>query len=50
MANQLEFTVGGLLDHIAGRFPENDALVYDGGDETGDGRGYSQEGRGDDRG
>jgi len=28
MANQLEFTVGGLLDHIAGRFPENDALVY----------------------
>jgi fatty-acyl-CoA synthase len=28
MANQLDFTVGGLLDHIAGRFPENDALVY----------------------
>jgi len=28
MADQLEFTVGGLLDHIAGRFPENDALVY----------------------
>jgi len=28
MAEQLEFTVGGLLDHIAGRFPENDALVY----------------------
>ena len=28
MANQLEFTVGGLLDHIAGQFPENDALVY----------------------
>jgi len=28
MANQLEFTVGGLLDHIAGRYPENDALVY----------------------
>jgi len=28
MANQLEFTVGGLLDHIAGRFPDNDALVY----------------------
>ncbi len=28
MANQLDFTVGGLLDNIAGRFPENDALVY----------------------
>src|SRR5689334_14815242 len=28
MANQLDFTVGGLLDHIAGRFPDNDALVY----------------------
>ena len=28
MANQLDFTVGGLLDHIAGRYPENDALVY----------------------
>ena len=28
MAKQLEFTVGGLLDHIAGRFPDNDALVY----------------------
>jgi fatty-acyl-CoA synthase len=28
MANQLEFTVGGLLDHIAGRYPDHDALVY----------------------
>jgi len=28
MAQQLESTVGGLLDHIAGRFPDNDALVY----------------------
>jgi fatty-acyl-CoA synthase len=28
MANQLDFTVGGLLDHVAGRFPDNDALVY----------------------
>jgi fatty-acyl-CoA synthase len=28
MSNQLDFTVGGLLDHIAGRYPENDALVY----------------------
>ena len=28
MAKQIDFTVGGLLDHIAGRFPENDALVY----------------------
>jgi fatty-acyl-CoA synthase len=28
MAQQLEFTVGGLLDHIAERFPDNDALVY----------------------
>jgi fatty-acyl-CoA synthase len=28
MAEQLQFTVGGLLDHIAGRFPDNDALVY----------------------
>lgn len=25
---QLEFTVGGLLDHIAGRYPDRDALVY----------------------
>jgi fatty-acyl-CoA synthase len=28
MAQQLEFTVGGLLDHITGQFPDNDALVY----------------------
>jgi fatty-acyl-CoA synthase len=28
MSQQLEFTVGGLLDHIAVRFPDNDALVY----------------------
>ncbi len=28
MAEQLNFTVGGLLDHVAGRYPENDALVY----------------------
>lgn len=28
MSNQLNFTVGGLLDHIAGMYPENDALVY----------------------
>ena len=28
MAQQLEFTVGGLLDHIAGKYPDNDALVY----------------------
>ncbi|GAM07959.1 putative acyl-CoA synthetase YngI [Geobacter sp. OR-1] len=28
MAQQLEFTVGGLLDHIAARYPDNDALVY----------------------
>jgi fatty-acyl-CoA synthase len=28
MAQQLEYTVGGLLDHIAGRYPDNDALVY----------------------
>ena len=28
MANQLQFTVGGLLDHIAGCYPDNDALVY----------------------
>jgi fatty-acyl-CoA synthase len=28
MAVKLDFTVGGLLDHIAGRFPENEALVY----------------------
>jgi fatty-acyl-CoA synthase len=30
MSQQLEFTVGGLLDHIAGRYPDNDALVYPG--------------------
>lgn len=28
MAETLHFTVGGLLENIAGRFPENDALVY----------------------
>ncbi|ANA40764.1 AMP-binding protein [Geobacter anodireducens] len=28
MAQLLEFTVGGLLDHIAARYPDNDALVY----------------------
>jgi fatty-acyl-CoA synthase len=28
MSNQLNFTVGGLLDHIAGTYPDNDALVY----------------------
>ncbi|KAF0221513.1 MAG: fatty-acyl-CoA [Geobacteraceae bacterium] len=28
MAKQLDFTVGGLLDHIAERFPDNEALVY----------------------
>ncbi|BBA69632.1 AMP-binding protein [Geobacter sulfurreducens] len=28
MAQPLEFTVGGLLDHIAARYPDNDALVY----------------------
>jgi fatty-acyl-CoA synthase len=28
MAQQLEFTVGGLLDHIAGQYPDKDALVY----------------------
>ncbi len=28
MAQQLEFTVGGLLDHIAAAYPDNDALVY----------------------
>src|SRR6266496_3818156 len=27
MSRQLEFTVGGLLDQMAGRFPDNDALV-----------------------
>ncbi|HKZ17578.1 MAG TPA: AMP-binding protein [Geobacteraceae bacterium] len=28
MSEQLGFTVGGLLDHIAARFPDNEALVY----------------------
>jgi len=28
MSNQLEFTVGGLLDHIAAKYPQNDALIY----------------------
>ncbi|MBT0653623.1 AMP-binding protein [Geomobilimonas luticola] len=28
MAQQLEFTMGGLLDHVAERYPANDALVY----------------------
>src|SRR5512143_827020 len=28
MSNQLDFTIGGLLDHIAATYPENDALVY----------------------
>jgi fatty-acyl-CoA synthase len=28
MAQQLEFTVGGLLDHAAAKWPHNDALVY----------------------
>jgi len=28
MAQQLEFTVGGLLDHIAATYPDHDALVY----------------------
>ena len=28
MAQQLEFTVGGLLDHIADTYPDHDALVY----------------------
>ncbi len=28
MGKQLDFTVGGLLDHIADRFPDNEALVY----------------------
>ena len=28
MTNQLTFTVGTLLDHIAQKFPDNDALVY----------------------
>jgi fatty-acyl-CoA synthase len=28
MSQTLEFTVGGLLDHIAATYPDNDALVY----------------------
>ncbi len=28
MSQQLDFTVGSLLDHIAGRYPDHDALVY----------------------
>ncbi len=28
MSKNLEITIGGLLDQMAGRFPENDALVY----------------------
>ena len=28
MARQLEFTMGGLLDHVAQQFPDNDALIY----------------------
>lgn len=28
MAEKLNFTVGGLLDHIAQRYPDNEALVY----------------------
>ncbi len=28
MSQQLDFTMGALLDHIAGRFPDNDALIY----------------------
>ncbi|MBP1751202.1 MAG: acyl-CoA synthetase, AMP-forming [Geobacteraceae bacterium] len=28
MAQQLEFTIGGLLDHMAEKYPHNDALVY----------------------
>jgi fatty-acyl-CoA synthase len=28
MSNQLEFTVGGLLDHIAATYPDGDALIY----------------------
>ncbi len=28
MSNQLEYTVGGLLDHIAAKYPDNDALIY----------------------
>ena len=28
MSNQLTFTLGGLLDHVATTYPDNDALVY----------------------
>jgi fatty-acyl-CoA synthase len=28
MSQQLELTVGGLLDHIAAKYPHNDALIY----------------------
>src|SRR5512141_1689935 len=28
MSKQLEYTIGGLLDAIAAKFPDNDALVY----------------------
>jgi fatty-acyl-CoA synthase len=28
MTQRLDLTVGGLLDHIAGKFPDNEALVY----------------------
>ncbi|ABQ25769.1 AMP-binding protein [Geotalea uraniireducens] len=28
MSRQLEFTMGGLLDHIAQQFPDNEALIY----------------------
>ncbi|WP_243374725.1 AMP-binding protein [Geotalea sp. SG265] len=28
MSTRLEFTIGGLLDHIAATYPDNDALVY----------------------
>jgi fatty-acyl-CoA synthase len=28
MSQQLEFTLGALLGHVAGRFPDNDALIY----------------------
>lgn len=28
MSQQLTFTIGGLLDHMAERFPDNEALVY----------------------
>src|SRR5512133_232691 len=28
MSRQLEFTVGGLLDHIAATYPDGDALIY----------------------